>query len=403
MDPTTTAVGTWSGGRFMHFGEPLSERRLLSLLRPGGGIDTVMTADAYGAGEADATLGRALAGVAREDYCLVGAIGHDFYEGAREGAKGFPRFTDKRLRGERDYASYIRMATERSLQRIDAERFDLLLLHNPDRTGYTSGAVWEGMAAVRDAGLARLLGVAPGPANGFTLDLIDCFERFGELLDWAMIILNPLEPWPGELALGAAVARDVSLIARVVDYGGLFHDDVATGHAFAEHDHRRFRPDGWVQEGRARLQLMRPFADRHGLSMLQLACAWDLAHAPVGCVAPTLIQERGLDARPIEDKRAELAAVRSPSPLSAEEVREIRAIGDNRGCMALKGASPEYEGAPVADRWALDDQLAALAIRWRIEPGSDLVKLEDEQRAAAGESAAVTGAGSEREHAAGNG
>ena len=118
------------------------------------------------------------------------------------------------------------MATERSLERCGAERFDLLLLHNPDRTGYSSPAVWEGMQAVRDAGLTRLLGVAPGPANGFTLDLIDCLERFSEQIDWAMIILNPLEPWPGELVLDAAAAHDVSLITRVVDYGGIFHDDV---------------------------------------------------------------------------------------------------------------------------------------------------------------------------------
>ena len=374
MDPTTTAIGTWSGGRFMHFGEPLSEPRLLSLLRPGGGIDTVMTADAYGAGDADATLGRALAGVAREDYCLVGAIGHDFYAGAREGAKGFPRFTDQRLRGERDYVAYIRMATERSLQRIGAERFDLLLLHNPDRTGYTSSAVWEGMAAVRDAGLTRLLGVAPGPANGFTLDLIDCFERFGELIDWAMIILNPLEPWPGEFALDAAAARDVRLIARVVDYGGLFHDDVAPGHAFAEHDHRRFRPDGWVQQGREKLELMRPYAERHGMTMLQLACAWNLAHERVRCVAPTLIQESGASARAIERKRAELAGVGTSSPLSADEVRELREIGDNSGSMTLKGASPEYSGAPLADRWELDGELAAVAARWQIEPERDLLK-----------------------------
>ena len=54
---------------------------------------------------------------------------------------------------------------------------------------------------------------------------------------------------------------------------------------------------------------MRPIAERHGLTMLQLACAWNLAHEPVACVAPTLIQEPGPDARPIEDKRAELAAV----------------------------------------------------------------------------------------------
>src|SRR6201999_4357339 len=113
--------------------------------------------------------GRALADCRREDYCLIGAIGHDFYEGEREGAKGFPRFTDRRLRGEAEYADYIRMAAEHSLDRLGAESFDVLLLHNPDRIGYTSPAVWEGMQAIHDDGLARMLGVAPGPANGFTL------------------------------------------------------------------------------------------------------------------------------------------------------------------------------------------------------------------------------------------
>ncbi len=200
-------MGTWSGGRYMRFGEPLEDARLLSLLRPGEGVDTVITADAYGAGEADTMLGRALEGVRREDYCLVGAIGHDFYTGEREGREGVPALHRPRLRGEAQYADYIRMATERSLERCGVERFDLLMLHNPDRTGYSSAAVWEGMAAVREAGLTRMLGLAPGPANGFTLDVIDCLERYGELIDWAMIILNPLEPWPGELVLDAAQAR----------------------------------------------------------------------------------------------------------------------------------------------------------------------------------------------------
>jgi aryl-alcohol dehydrogenase-like predicted oxidoreductase len=372
MDPTTTAIGTWSGGRFMHFGEPLSDERLTTLLRPGAGIDTVITADAYGAGEADLALGRALRGSARDSYCLVGAIGHDFYEGQRDGAKGFPRFTDPRLRAPGEYADYIRMATERSLERCGVERFDLLLLHNPDHTGYSSPEVWEGMQAVREAGLTRLLGVAPGPANGFTLDLIDCLERFASQIDWAMIILNPLEPWPGELVLDAAAAHDVSLITRVVDYGGLFHDDVLAGHAFAEHDHRRFRPEGWVGAGREKLELMRPYAERHGLTMLQLACAWNLAQPGVRCVAPTLIQEGGAGARPIEDKRAELAAVAGDGGLSAEEVGAIRAIGENTGSMTLKGASAEHEGPPRPDRWGLDGELAEVAGRWGIDPRRDL-------------------------------
>src|SRR5215212_9006452 len=221
LDPTRTAIGTWSGGRFMHFGAPLDDDQLIALLRPDERLRTVITADAYGAGEADALLGRALAGVDRDGYCLVGAVGHDFYTGEREGAKGFPRFTEPRLRG---------------------------------------------------AGLTRRLGVAPGPANGFTLDLLDCFERFGPLIDWAMVILNPLEPWPGELVLDAARHHEVELITRVVDYGGLFHDDVLPGHEFPRSDHRGFRPAGWVERGRAKLEEMRPIAERHGLSLLQLAC-----------------------------------------------------------------------------------------------------------------------------------
>jgi aryl-alcohol dehydrogenase-like predicted oxidoreductase len=264
------------------------------------------------------------------------------------------------------------MAVERSLERIGVDAFDLLLLHNPDRTGYTSPAVWDALEGVRTAGLTGLLGVAPGPANGFTLDVIECFERFGDSIDWAMVILNPLEPWPGSLVLDAAAAHDVSLLTRVVDYGGLFHDDVLPGHAFAEHDHRMFRPDGWIEAGRARMEQMRPVASRHGLTMLQLACKWNLAQPGVSCVVPTLIQEPGPSARPVEEKRAELAAVPSSAVLSSDEVELLRSVGDNTGSMALKGASPDFSGPARPDRWELDASLAALAARWRIDPERDL-------------------------------
>jgi aryl-alcohol dehydrogenase-like predicted oxidoreductase len=372
--PTTTAVGTWSGGRFMHFGEPLDDERLVALLRPGNGVDTVMTADAYGAGEADVVLGRALAGRDRDAFVAVGAVGHDFYEGEREGAKGYPRFTDPRLRGPEDYAGYLRMATERSLERCGLDRFDLLLLHNPDRTGYTSEAVWDGMAALRDAGLTDLIGVAPGPANGFTLDLLESLERFGDRIDWAMVILSPLEPWPGGLALDAAAARDVRVITRVVDYGGLFWDDVRPETAFRKFDHRNFRPEGWVAAGLERLSPMRPIAERHGVTMLQLACHWNLAHEAVACVAPTLIQETGERAKPIERKRAELAAVTAAPVLSHEEVAELRRLGDNTGSMALKGAAPGYEGPVLADRWPLEPQLVELGRRHGIDAERDLAQ-----------------------------
>ena len=358
----------------MRFGEPISDERLEALLRPGRGIDTVITADAYGAGEADSVVGHALTGVPRGDYSLVGAVGHDFYEGERDGAKGFPRFTDPRLRGPDGYRDYLRMAVERSLERCGVDSFDLLLLHNPDRRGFESPEVWEALAELRDDGLAGELGVAPGPANGFTLDLIGCFERYGKAIDWAMLILNPFEPWPGELALDAAVRHDVKVITRVVDYGGLFHDDVLPGHAFEPHDHRGFRPAGWVEAGRERLEQIRPIAERHGLTPLQLACVWNLAHHAVECVAPTLIQEPGPDAKPIERKREELAAVPAEPVLTDEEVIEIRTVGDNRGSMLLKGATPDHEGEERADRWPVGPEQAELAARWGIDPERDLRK-----------------------------
>jgi len=372
-EPGRSAIGTWSGGRFLRFGEEIPEERLEALLRPGEGIDTVLSADVYGEGEADRVLGRAVAGVPRQEYSLVGAIGHDFYEGERDGPRGFPRFTDPRLRGPGEFAGYLRMATERSLERLGAERFDLLLLHNPDRTGYSSELVWDGMAALREAGLTAQIGVAPGPANGFTLDLISCIERFGEEIDWAMIILNPLEPWPGGMCLDAAARHGVKVITRVVDYGGLFWGDLRPGMELAVGDHRAFRPAGWIEAGLEKLERLLPIAQRAGLTPIQLACQWNLAHPAVGCVVPTLIQEIGSEACPIEAKRVELGRMPAEQRLSDQDVAEIRAIGDNAGCMALKGASPEHEGEERADRWALSEDLVAAGERWGIDPGRDLV------------------------------
>ena len=330
----------------MHFGEPIADDRFAALLRPSKGIATFITADTYGAGEADALLGRALAGVPRDEFSLVGAIGHDFYTGEREGAKGFPRFTDPRLRGPAEYADYVRMATERSLERCGVDAFDVLLLHNPDRTGYTSDAVWDALEGLRAEGLTRSLGVAPGPANGFTLDVIDCLERFGDRIDWAMVILNPLEPWPGELVLPAAERHDVRVITRVVDYGGLFHDDVLEGHAFPRYDHRGFRPDGWVERGPREARA--DARDRRPPRADAAATRLSLEPRP----RPGSGRRADADRRAGELRSRSRTSARSsrrcrlPSVLCAEEVAEIRALGDNTGSMALKGAAPDYEGEP---------------------------------------------------------
>ena len=357
----------------MHFGTKIEEARMEALIQQSfdQGVRTFMTSDVYGQGEADRRLGQGIAGMPRDEICVTGMIGHDFYQGEREGSKGFPRFTNPELRGAKDYRDYLFSAAEKSAERCQVDSFDLLLLHNPDSVGYSSDAVWSAMSDLKSQGLAKKVGVAPGPANGFTLDMLLCFERFHEVVDWAMIILNPMEPWPGRMALPGSERFGVDLIARVVDYGGIFHDDVKPGHEFGPSDHRTYRPAGWVEAGNQKLERMRPYAEKYGVTPLQLASLWNLSFPSVQSVVPTLIQELGDEAKPIEAKLEELASI-PDLDISVEDRDAIEAIGDNANCMALKGGNPEHDGAPVADRWKLNADLAAIAEKWGIDPEADL-------------------------------
>ena len=372
MQPTTTAYGIWNGGRFVRFGKPLGLNRLTHLMRHAyqEGMRTFVTADVYGRGAGDRLVARALEGFPRDSYCLVGMVGHDFYEGARNGAGGWSRFTDPALRSRSQYAAWLERATAKSLKRCGTDYFDVLLLHNPDFTGYHSAHVWEGLDRLRQRGMTQLLGIAPGPANGFALDIIHCLEQYGELINWAMLILNPLEPWPMSAVLQAARRHHVAVMARVVECGGLFHDDIRPGHLLLAEDHRRHRPRGWLEKGTAKIEQMRPIAKRHGLTLLQLAALWTLRQSAVKSIVPTLMQENGRALKSIEAKLEELLQLPAAVPLDWDELETIAAVGDNRHCpafsQAFKGASPAYFGPSRADRWPMTRGLATVAERWEI-------------------------------------
>ena len=237
------------------------------------------------------------------------------------------------------------------------------MLHNPDELGYTSEPLWQALQGAREQGLTRLLGIAPGPANGFSLDLVGCLERFGEWIDWSMLILNPLEPWPVGLTLPICEQHGVKVMTRVVDYGGVFHDDLGgADHVFKPGDHRTYRPEGWVQHGMEKADRMRPLAEKYGLSLIQFASIWNLSHPAVESVVPTFIQEAGDGARLIEDKIREFGKM-PDLRFTAEEVESIRQIGDNTGCMSLKGASKRHATSERPDEWPMREDLLELAER----------------------------------------
>ena len=228
------------------------------------------------------------------------------------------------------------------------------------------------MAALREAGLAARIGVAPGPANGFTLDLISCLERFGERIDWAMIILNPMEPWPGELVLDAAARHEVKVITRVVDYGGLFWDDLRPGMELSKATTAASGRKGWIEAGPGEARPVAPLRrarrpDPDG-PLLPVE-----PRPPGGGVRRPDADPGGRAGGPDDRVRARRAG-RDPGRgqrLSEDDVAAIRAIGDNTGCMALKGANPSFEGEEQPDRWALSQELVEVGGRWGIDPERD--------------------------------
>ena len=80
----------------------------------------------------------------------------------------------------------------------------------------------------------------------------------------------------------------------------------------------------------------------------------------------------GPQAKPIERKREELAGVPAQPVLSEAEIAEIRTIGDNRGSMLLKGATPDHDGEERPDRWSVTQEQVELARRFGIDPEGDL-------------------------------
>jgi len=367
MELTSTAYGTWSGGRYMHYGETLTEERYQECIRLAyaSGIRTFVTADVYGVGRADQALGRALEGIDRSSYCLVGMIGHDHYKGERQGSAGYPRFTNPELNSPSQYKDFLIKQCQDSLKHCQTDYFDLVMLHNPDELGYISEEVWTAMAYLKSEGMAQKIGIAPGPANGFTLDMIYAFENFGEVMDWAMIILNPLEPWPGQHVLAAAEANKVDILTRVVDYGGLFYDIMKPGYEFKPGDHRAYRPEGWIERGCQLIDQMRPIAEEYNLSMIQLACAWNLSHSPVKSVVPTCIQEPNPNAPTIEDMIKDVATLPNIQ-LKPEDMEKIRKIGDNTGCMSLKGASKRHTKSERPDEWPMRPELLKYAEKYSL-------------------------------------
>jgi aryl-alcohol dehydrogenase-like predicted oxidoreductase len=163
--------------RMGSFNNPQSLSESLRLIRGALdlGVTTIDTANIYGQGDSERTIGRALAGGARERAFVITKGGCLFSARAQAlrwikplvrpllSARGQGRAVSTRRGGElrADWsAPALIRSLDASLRRLRTDRVDGFLLHSPPTAIAADPVVHEALATMRDAGKARHVGIS---------------------------------------------------------------------------------------------------------------------------------------------------------------------------------------------------------------------------------------------------
>jgi len=260
------------------------------------GINFVDTAPAYGRdGHSEQVLGQALKG--RRDRWIVATKGG---HGSTEG-KLWSDFSKARLLSQMD----------ESLTRLQTDRVDVYLLHNPRPEDIARGECLEALAQLKDQGKARSVGVSLG-GNQMGVDL--CRRGSVDVLQQAIGLTSPAAI--GEL-LPAARDAGVGVVARGVFASGFLAGVVSDGTEFPEDDRRSWLDAGYREELSARADALRGLV-RAGRSLAQLCIRFVLDQAGVTTVIA--------GSKSVEHMEENARAGDLP-PLADEEQDQLRKLG----------------------------------------------------------------------------
>lgn len=239
------------------------------------GVNFIDTANSYGNGHAEACLGELLDQQGLRDRFVLAT-------------KFYWNIESKPMHPDTRYESILREC-EASLRRLRTDRIDLYQIHSfdpltrPDEVG-------AALNRLRKEGKVRWFGV-----SNLTVEQMRMYQRHFDV--------NCLQPPYSLLAreverneLPYCLTERIGVIAYSPLYRGLLTGKYAKGHVFE--DSRKNKP---LFNGPAftrileALETIRPVADKHGLTVAQLAVRWVLTHpaltsAIVGIKAPEHIE-----------------------------------------------------------------------------------------------------------------
>jgi aryl-alcohol dehydrogenase-like predicted oxidoreductase len=261
---SVVGFGAWEAGGGSEWGQAPPEEQIQGAIAAifDCGIDWIDTAEVYGKGRSEELVAKAVGG-RRDDIVIASKVAP-----SPEGSGFRP--------------DQVRSACEGSLRRLQTDRLDLYQLHWPDGTGVPLEDTWGAMGSLVEDGLVRHIGV-----SNFDQALIEQCEaiRHVDSLQQEFSMLQrqdrDLIRWCGEQGTG------------VLSYGplafGLLTGAITDETAFDKGDFRADEESDTLfgsgfERSLAVVDRLHPIAERLGISLAQLALAWNV-HQPGVTVA----------------------------------------------------------------------------------------------------------------------
>ncbi|MBO9684903.1 MAG: aldo/keto reductase [Flavisolibacter sp.] len=281
------------------------------------GGNFIDTADVYGMGVSEKTIGRFLKTVNKEVFVAtkLGRRG--------DGTNGWPQ-----------NFSYdgMRAHIESSLKNLDVSKLFLEQLHCIPTEEMRSGKVFDNYRKFKDEGLIEHWGASVETSE----EALICLEQEG--LASLQIIFNLFRQHVADEVFAKAKEKNVAIIVRVPLASGLLSGKFNEQTRFAQNDHRNYNANGEAFntgetfsgiEFKEGVKLSREIAsllpdDR----MAQWSLRWILDHPEVTTVIP--------GASKIEQVKSNVAASDLP-PLSKDVHQKLRALYDEKIRKAIRG------------------------------------------------------------------
>jgi len=292
-----------------------SDEEAVALLRRAldeHGITFFDAADAYGNGRSERQLAEAFRG-RREEVVYATKVGYDIYDEtasrSRRGQAELPQ------RMERDF---LRLAVERSLERLETDVIDVLQLHNVKMEHVREPVVWETLRELKREGKIRVWGAAFGPAIGWLYEAVELCQREPDI-GTIQMIWNVLEQHPGTAMIEAARAHasNCCFNVRVTHASGMLEGKYTEDTVFPPGDHRRHRPRSWLINGIQKIRTLDFLTER--MTLGQGALQWLLAEPLVVTTLPNIYDA---------EQMAEFAAASDLPGLSNEQIQRVAELAE---------------------------------------------------------------------------